>query len=236
MNWVRLGAAGAAVGAHLALLGVFVLWGLGGLDNAQLQSGSGEDDLAVIATIAMEPEERLGLDAVSANRQMASPSGQASPKPKEEVKKEEEKVELPPEKTHEPVPLIEEKNPQKIVEVKPSTPSLPSQAQEERRAASRTFEARRSQTISLYNNTIYQALMRKALRPKIVARGRVVVELTLSSSGELLAHRVVESSGSEALDRTAMTSLERAAPFPPIPPELGKDTHTLRVPFQYAVK
>ncbi len=78
--------------------------------------------------------------------------------------------------------------------------------------------------------------MRMALRPKVVARGRVVVELTLSSSGQLLAHRVVESSGSEALDRTAMTSLEQAAPFPPIPPELGKDIHTLRVPFQYAVK
>ncbi len=54
MTWVRLGAAGAAVGVHLALLGVFVLWGLGELNNAQLQSGNGEDELTVVATIAME--------------------------------------------------------------------------------------------------------------------------------------------------------------------------------------
>ncbi len=57
--------------------------------------------------------------------------------------------------------------------------------------------------------------MRHALRPKTVEKGRVVIELTLAPSGDLLAHRVVKSSGSATLDRTAMISLERAAPFPP---------------------
>ena len=155
----------------------------------------------------------------------------------EEVKKEEEKVELPPEETQDPVPLVEEKKPEKkIVEPKPSTPAPASEAQEDQRAATRAFEARRNEVLSLYNSRVYQALMKNALRPKTMEKGRVVLELTLAPSGELLDHHVVVSSGSPALDKTAMTSLERAAPFPPVPPEVSKEPHTLRVPFEYAVK
>ena len=132
---------------------------------------------------------------------------------------------------------MEEKKPEKkIVEAKPSTPAPSSEAQEEQRAATRAFEARRNEVLSLYNSRVYQALMKNAMRPKTMQKGRVVLELTLAPSGELLDHHVVESSGSPALDKTAMTSLERAAPFPPVPAEVSKQSHTLRVPFEYAVK
>lgn len=237
MNWVRAGAASAALGVHAAILGLLVFAGLSDVDSAALQSGGGKDDLTVVATITMESEESLGLDAASTAQQEASTGGQAAPQVKEEVKKEKEKIEVPPEHSQEPSPLIEEKKPEKkVVDVKPSTLSPASEAQEERHAASRTFEARRSQVLSRYHNTIYQALMRNALRPKTMARGRVVLELTLSPSGDLLAHRILESSGSETLDQSAMTSLEHAAPFPPVPPELSNEAHTLRVPFEYAAK
>ncbi len=131
-------------------LGLFVFSGLSDLDSAALQSGGGKDDLTVVATITMESEESLGLDAASTARQEASTGGQAAPQVKEEVKKEEEKIELPPEHSEEPSPLIEEKKPKKkVVDVKPSTPSPAIEAQEERHAASRTFEARRSQVLAL---------------------------------------------------------------------------------------
>lgn len=237
MNWVRAGAASAALGVHIAILGLLVIASLRALDSAALQAGDGKDDLTVVATIKMESEESLGLDATSTARQEASIGGRAAPQVKEEVKKEEKKIEPAPEESQEPSPLIEEKKPEKkIRDVKPSTPAMASEAQDEQRAASRTLEARRSQVLSIYNNRIYQALMRNAHRPTTMARGRVVLELTLSPSGELLAHRILESSGSETLDKSAMTSLERAAPFPPFPPELGKEAQTLRVPFEYAVK
>ena len=237
MNWVRLGSAGAALGVHMAALGLFVLSAMHEPDLSALQSGSGEDDLTIVATITMQSEESLGLDAASVQRQEASLGGQAAPEVQEEVKKEEEKVELPPEETQDPVPLVEEKKPEKkIVEPKPSAPAPASEAQEDQRAATRAFEARRNDVLSLYNSRLYQALMKNALRPKTLEKGRVVLELTLAPSGELLGHHVVQSSGSETLDRTAMTSLERAAPFPPVPPEVSKEPHTLRVPFEYAVK
>jgi protein TonB len=237
MNWVRFASAGAAVGVHIAALGLFVLSAAHEPDLSALQSGNGDDDLTVVATITMQSEESLGLDAASVQRQEASLGGQAAPQVQEEVKKEEEKVELPPEESPEPVPLVEEKKPEKkIVEVNPSTPAPSSEAQEEQRAATRAYEARRNEVLSLYNSRVYQALMKNALRPKTMQKGRVVLELTLAPTGELLDHHVVVSSGSPTLDTTAMTSLERAAPFPPIPPEVGRQSHTLRVPFEYAVK
>ena len=237
MNWVRFGSAGAALGVHIAALGLFVLSAAHKPDLSALQSGGGNDDLTIVATITMQSEESLGLDAASVQRQEASLGGQAAPQVQQEAMKEEEKVELPPEETQEPVPLLEEKKPEKrIVEPKPSTPAPASEAQEEQRAAARAFEARQNEVLSLYNSRVYQALMKNALRPKTMEKGRVVLELTLAPSGELLDHHVVVSSGSPALDKTAMTSLERAAPFPPVPPEVSKEPHKLRVPFDYAVK
>lgn len=237
MNWVRLGSASASLGVHVAALGLFVASAMHEPDLSALQSGSGNDDLTIVATITMQSEESLGLDATSVQQQEASLGGQAAPQVQEEVKKEEEKVELPPEKSPEPVPSVEEMKPEKkIVEVNPSAPAPSSEAQEEQRAATRAFDARRNEVLSLYNSRVYQALMKNALRPKTMQKGRVVLELTLAPSGELLEHHVVVSSGSPTLDRTAMTSLERAAPFPPVPAEVSEQAHTLRVPFEYAVK
>ena len=237
MNWVRFGSASAALGVHIAALGLFVFSAAHEPDLSALQSGSSDDDLTIVATITMQSEESLGLELASVQRQEASLGGQAAPQVQEEVKKEEEKVELPPEELPEPVPLVDEKKPdKKIVEVNPSTPAPSSEAQDEQRAATRAYEARRNEVLSLYNSRVYQALMKNALRPKTMQKGRVVLELTLAPSGELLEHHVVVSSGSRTLDTTAMTSLERAAPFPPVPSEVSKQSHTLRVPFEYAVK
>jgi len=236
MNWVRAGSAGAALGVHIAVLGIFVVSAMQEPDLAALQSGRGDDELTVVATVTMQSEESLGLDTVSAQRQEASLGGQAAPQVQEEVKKEEEKIERPPEESPEPVPAEEKQPEKKIVEPQPSIPAPSSEAQEEQRAATRAFEARRNEVLSLYNSRVYQALMKNALRPKTMRTGRVVLELTLGASGELLDHHVVVSSGSSMLDRTAMTSLERAAPFPPVPPEVSEQSHTLRVPFEYAAK
>ncbi len=205
-------------------------------DLAALQSGSGGDDLTVVAAITMQSEESLVSTLASVRRQEASAGGQAAPKMQEEVKKEEDKVELPLEVSQERAPIEEKKLEKKVVGQKPSTPAPATEAEDEKRAAGRLFEARRAELLSIYNSRVYQALMKNALRPHTAQKGRVVVELTLAPSGELLDHHVVQSSGSPTLDKTAMSSLERAAPFPPVPPEAGKESHTLRVPFEYALK
>jgi periplasmic protein TonB len=236
MSLVRASAALAAVCVHLALLGLLLLGASREPDPAALQAGSGADELSVLATVTMQSEESLGLDTVSTPRREESAGGQAAPQVRQAALKEEEKIELPHDERLAPAPFEEKEPEKKVAERQPSNPAPASEAEEESRAASRAFEARRSQAVSVYNSAIYQALMRNALRPKTMEKGRVVLELTLSPSGELLKHRVVQSSGSSTLDKTAMMSLERAAPFPPVPPEAGAEPHTLRVPFEYAVK
>jgi periplasmic protein TonB len=236
MTFVRAVAALAAVCVHLGLLGLFFVGANREPELAALQAGQGKDELSVVATITMQSAESLGLDATSSARREESAGGRAVPQVKEAALKQEEKVELPHDEKLAAAPF-EEKEPEKeVAEQQSSNPAPSSEAEEESRAASRAFEARRSQAISVYNSAIYQALMRNALRPKTMERGRVVLELTLSPSGALLERRVVQSSGSTALDKTALMSLERAAPFPPVPPEAGVEPHTLRVPFEYAMK
>ena len=235
MNWIRTGSAAAALGLHAAVLAFLAAAALHEPDIAALESGKGDDDLSVVATVNLQSEDSFGLDATNAQRADASAGGPPSTEAKEEVKKEEEIVELPPEKAPEPTPFTD--SPEKKEEdKKPSTPAPVSDAQEEERAPSREFEARQSTVLSRYNSQVYHALMRNALRPLTTQKGRVVLEMTLAPTGELLDHRVVVSSGMAELDRIAMTSLERAAPFPPLPPEIGKTPHTLRVPFEYAVR
>ena len=83
MNWVRFGSAGTALGVHIAVLGLFVLSAAHEPDLSALQSGSGDDDLTIVATITMQSEDSLGLDAASVRRQDASLGGQAAPEVQE---------------------------------------------------------------------------------------------------------------------------------------------------------
>ncbi len=242
MSWVRAGAILAAFGVHAAAAAVLVTFGAN--EPEALQSGAGRDDLSIVATVTLQSEESIGLDAVTAERQDASAA--AKPVVQPEIKREEAKMEdaiemepPPPEERAPPQAPIQEKPVEKQVEkqeAQPSAPAVPSAAQEDQHAMSRDLEARRSQLFSLYNAEIYRAVMTHALRPARRREGRVVVELTLAPSGALLDHRVLKSSGSDLLDRTAMASLERAAPFPPAPEEVSKGPYRLSIPFEYALK
>jgi len=240
MSLVRAGAILAAFGVHAAAAAALIAFGP--YEQDALQSGAGKDDLSIVATVTLQTEESIGLDAVTVEHQEASAAAKPQPEIKQEEAKKEEAIEMDPPPPEESAPAqapIQEKPLEKQAEkqeVQPAAPSAPTAAQEEQHAMSRDLEARRSQLLSLYNGKIYRALMEHALQPKMLQRGRVIVELTLAPSGALLAHRVLQSSGSDVLDRTAMASLERAAPFPPAPEELIKGTYTVSIPFEYAVK
>ncbi|MGO8777859.1 MAG: energy transducer TonB [Rhodomicrobium sp.] len=241
MSWVRAGAILAAFGVHAAAAAALLSFGANAPEA--LQSGAGKDDLSIVATVTMQSEESIGLDAVTAEHQDASAAAKPAPQPevKQEAKKE-DAIEMqppPPEESAPPQAPIQEKPVEKQVEkqeARPAAPSVASAAQEEQHAMNRDLEARRSQLFSLYNAEIYRAIMTHALRPARRQEGRVIVELTLAPSGALLDHRILKSSGSDLLDRTALASLERAAPFPPAPGEVSKGPYRLSIPFEYALK
>ena len=56
-----------------------------------------------------------------------------------------------------------------------------------------------------------------------------VVRIVIGSQGDLVALRLVNSSGSDELDRAAEQIVRQTAPFPPVPAELEKHTSRLKL-------
>ncbi len=237
MSWVRASAIVSALGVHGAAIAALISFSA---HEEALQTAAGQDDLNVVATITMQSEESLGLDAVTLERQEASAAAPPVPETKQEEKRE-DAIEMeppPPDETAPPQAPVQAKAEDKPVEkeeAKPAAPSLYASVQQEQRALSRDLEARRSEAFSLYNAEIYKAIATHTLRPKKVLKGRVGVELTLSPAGKLLAHRVVKSSGIHLLDQTAMANLERV-PYPAPPAGLVREPYTVTFSFDYSVK
>jgi protein TonB len=74
-------------------------------------------------------------------------------------------------------------------------------------------------------------------------QGRLSLEFTIGSSGQLERLRVIRSSGSQLLDDEAIRAIKAAAPFPPIPPWIkpnplsisaAMEYHDNRVNYQFA--
>lgn len=57
----------------------------------------------------------------------------------------------------------------------------------------------------------------RATRPRADARGAALIQFTVADGGHLASVRVARSSGSNRLDRAALTVVQRAAPFPAPP-------------------
>lgn len=70
---------------------------------------------------------------------------------------------------------------------------------------------------------------------KAKEQGTVVVKFTIDRDGRLLASSIKQSSGHPRLDQAALATLARAAPFPPIPDFVGRDTLSVSVPIDYSL-
>lgn len=229
---IRLASALAALALH-AVPFALLMSGAADFDSDAIQSGTGLDDLTIVATISLDEVQSIGPDTANVEQSVASAGNEQSPPPEPEPVQEAEKIEVPPEQAEVTLPKKEEEQPEKPQE-QPSTPAPSSVAQDEARASTRAYQARVAKLLAAYNHKVHQALMRSASRPKNREKGRVMLELTIAPTGELLSQRVVKSSGANDLDETAMASLKRAAPFPPMPNDIAKGPRTLLVPFDYS--
>ena len=82
------------------------------------------------------------------------------------------------------------------------------------------------------------AKLRRALRYPAEAkrqklRGQVRVSFVVSAGGGVSSIRVVSSSGSPILDRAALETVRRAAPFPSIPDGAGRSSWPFTVPLAF---
>ena len=100
-------------------------------------------------------------------------------------------------------------------------------------AAERAAEAR-------YLRELQRAIAKRRYYPRSAQRrgveGIARVQLTIQADGRFSAIRISGGSGSDDLDRAAVTTIERLGRFKPIPTVLGRSRWTLRVPIDYRLR
>lgn len=70
---------------------------------------------------------------------------------------------------------------------------------------------------------------------KVKEEGVVLISFSIDRNGNLLASSIKHSSGHSRLDQSALATLARAAPFPPIPEFIDSDTLSIAVPIDYSL-
>jgi protein TonB len=70
--------------------------------------------------------------------------------------------------------------------------------------------------------------------PQRSAGGMVVARLTVDRDGGLVGLSLDKDSGSAALDRSVLATIRKAAPFAPLPKDIGSSRFSFIVPINYA--
>lgn len=87
-----------------------------------------------------------------------------------------------------------------------------------------------------YLGQVRKTLERHKVNPRSGVVGTVLLRFTVGAQGEIISSSILRSSGSKLLDDAAMASLERAAPFPPLPQEIAHGSIEVQVPFRFITR
>ena len=87
-----------------------------------------------------------------------------------------------------------------------------------------------------YVSDVQKALETSTVNPDARLSGTVLIGFTISPSGQVLTREVKKSSGSKVLDDAAITVLDRAAPFPPMPRGVANGPLKLQVPVEFITR
>jgi len=84
-----------------------------------------------------------------------------------------------------------------------------------------------------YRGLVSRKLSRAKGRMPSPANGKLWVTFTILSDGSISGLSVTKSSGKPAVDATALKIVRTAAPFPPIPAEIGRKSWKMTVPMTF---
>lgn len=90
-----------------------------------------------------------------------------------------------------------------------------------------------AKAVGLYLGQIKKHLERAKVSPPSRRSGTVVMRFNIGLDGKLLSREIVSGSGFKILDDAAVAALDRAAPFPPIPPKVSVRPITLTQEFTF---
>ena len=226
-----------------------------------LDLGKGQDITLTPEGMVMSETVNLGDDVESIETAEIAPVHQQPPPPKppevtppeelhdiissEQSTVEQEVVKTteppPPEKTEpQKVAKVEDPPPKPIEEQQPDVQELKEQPEQTAIVTELSSgEAKMggdARLIGLYLGRINDKVQRSKVNPRTSVAGVVVMKFTVATDGTLLSKEVATSSGSTVLDQAAVAALDRAAPFPPIPPEVSGKPMAFVQPFKFVVR
>lgn len=208
-----------------------------------MDAGTGEDTFTVEQGIAIEGIAKLGEAEIAVEAVEVEPAQASEARPQIDEVKVEEKVEENELLTSDEGPSQEE-----MPEIKPEPVEKPRPPQvatleqveqvkvEEQQSSGKAQTAGKSSERSQYLGKLRYHLESKKVNPRSQKSGLVVVTFVVDTAGGIVSRQVTTSSGSSVLDDAALASIDRAAPFPPMPSDLGEETILVTVPFRFTVR
>lgn len=156
----------------------------------------------------------------------------------------------PPAVASSPTPQPRAKAPEQPQPIRQAPPRRASQQQQvegQGHAAGQTPSVRSRTEVDDRNRQVRQDYLMVVVRKLSHARffdqsdehnvqGMVVARLTVGRDGSLLGLSLARSSGHASRDRSVAGAIRSAAPFPPLPPEIGAGPYTFIVPISYALE
>jgi protein TonB len=227
--------------SSFVLHGAIVAFFLAVPGGAALDTGAGSDLFLLEHGIEIEGIAKIGDAETTIEAVEAPPEVSEARPPIEEVKPAEPEVQhvIGSDAGPEQQKVVEEREPDPIEQARPPQVAAIEQTEvavEEQLAAGAKQIGGEATAVSMYRGRLYEHLSRKKVNPHSRQEGTVVVRFTVDTSGHVLSREVMESSGSKTLDAAAVASIDRAAPFPPMPSDVGGGPMVVSVPFKFSVR
>ncbi|WP_045837659.1 energy transducer TonB [Hyphomicrobium sp. 99] len=215
------------------------------LENSNIEAldqGNGVDVVLVQQGIATEGISKLGDAMETIETSEIVPVQEQHAKPPEEVKPDElrdvitsdaSEVVADAVKTQEPPPLETPPPEPQVVETKSQPEQVAIVTEQSSGEAKTGGEAK---AFGRYLGQINDRVQRAKINPRSAVAGTVVMKFIVDVDGKLLSKEVAASSGSKLLDDAATAALDRAAPFPPIPPEVSVKPLAFTQPFKFIMR
>lgn len=198
----------------------------------QRPAGKPSEELDAIAAPQKDPVEQIATqptDTPLPNPLTAPSSGKSGDLPPLDQIKESKVTQV--DKPSPPTPITEQQPDTKEVEAQPEQVAI---ATEESAAPVKTGGD--AHVVGLYLGQINDRVQRSKVNPHSLQTGVVILKYTIGTDGALLSKEVASSSKYRVLDEAALAALERATPFPPIPPEVSLKPMTFTQPFKFIVR